>query len=581
MVVWTWRTWADPIVDFGREVYVPWRLFEGDHLYRDVAYFNGPLSPYINLGVFRLLGPSVNSILMANYVCHILIATAICVLVNLLTSLRCGLLCVTVYQALFGFAQYESVANFNYLAPYSHELTHGMLLSLLCLLSMYRTLASRRGSWGLATGALLGLVFLTKPEPFLALAAACGTGLATTTICRPSQLKRVVQLCLAMLVGATIVIATAAILLRSNLSWHDAWQGMLGGWTHVFDKRITDLKFYRRGAGWDAPTARLMTIAFWLAIQLLALRFAWRESFRQKASEKKTVDLCLLILTVVLFYVVTVTFRTSIPLMAILVYSTLPVWVLCVIGGTLRQMRKPFPRGGLARRSIILACMVFALLMLAKIPLCGRISGYGFALAMPATLTVVSAAWWVAQQVAIRNGSVQRFCAWCIFFFLSFNVFYFVQMARLISARDAMVMVNNTPLFRACHERAVIINSTLAEIQARLKEEDTLAVWPEGALLNFLAQRRNSTPYIVLMPPEVLMYSEDVILDSYQRQPPDYVLLINRDTSEYGVGQFGHGYAQNLWAWLWQEYRPVTMPDQERSESDKFGMLLLKWDGSP
>jgi hypothetical protein len=83
------------------------------------------------------------------------------------------------------------------------------------------------------------------------------------------------------------------------------------------------------------------------------------------------------------------------------------------------------------------------------------------------------------------------------------------------------------------------------------------------------------------MPPEVLMYSEDVILDSYQRQPPDYVLLINRDTSEYGVGQFGHGYAQNLWAWLWQEYRPVTMPDQERSESDKFGMLLLKWDGSP
>lgn len=41
------------IVDFGRELYVPWRLAEGDALFRDVVHFNGPLSPYLNAALFR------------------------------------------------------------------------------------------------------------------------------------------------------------------------------------------------------------------------------------------------------------------------------------------------------------------------------------------------------------------------------------------------------------------------------------------------------------------------------------------------------------------------------------------------
>lgn len=45
--VWTWRKWPDLLVDFGRELYVPWQLTTGKVLYVDIAYFNGPLSPYL------------------------------------------------------------------------------------------------------------------------------------------------------------------------------------------------------------------------------------------------------------------------------------------------------------------------------------------------------------------------------------------------------------------------------------------------------------------------------------------------------------------------------------------------------
>src|SRR3954468_15948293 len=68
MLAITWRTWPEPVTDFGRELYVPWQLAEGKVLYRDIAYFNGPLSPYVNSLVMRIGGVSLMSLVAANLV---------------------------------------------------------------------------------------------------------------------------------------------------------------------------------------------------------------------------------------------------------------------------------------------------------------------------------------------------------------------------------------------------------------------------------------------------------------------------------------------------------------------------------
>src|SRR3954465_12102816 len=71
MLALTWRTWPEPVTDFGRELYVPWQLAQGKVLYRDIAYFNGPLSAYFNSILFRVLGVSLRTIVLAN--------TAVCI----------------------------------------------------------------------------------------------------------------------------------------------------------------------------------------------------------------------------------------------------------------------------------------------------------------------------------------------------------------------------------------------------------------------------------------------------------------------------------------------------------------------
>src|SRR5690349_6281888 len=58
--LWTsWFKWPDPLIDFGRELYLPWRIIHGAVLYRDVDDYYGPLSQYWNAGLFAVFGPGV------------------------------------------------------------------------------------------------------------------------------------------------------------------------------------------------------------------------------------------------------------------------------------------------------------------------------------------------------------------------------------------------------------------------------------------------------------------------------------------------------------------------------------------
>jgi hypothetical protein len=67
----------------------------------------------------------------------------------------------------------------------------------------------------------------------------------------------------------------------------------------------------------------------------------------------------------------------------------------------------------------------------------------------------------------------------------------------------------------------------------------TLAVLPEGVMLNYLSRRGNPTPYISMMLPEMLTVGEGAIVRTFEAAPPDYILILHRDTTEYGVPEFG------------------------------------------
>lgn len=127
----SWRRWADPVVDFGRELYIPWRLAEGAVLYRDVEDFYGPLSHYLNAILFRGLGPGMMTLVAANLVVFAAIVTVIYFLVRRAWGAWAALASSGVFIAVLGFSRYVYGGNFNYATPYAHATTHGMLVLLL------------------------------------------------------------------------------------------------------------------------------------------------------------------------------------------------------------------------------------------------------------------------------------------------------------------------------------------------------------------------------------------------------------------------------------------------------------------
>lgn len=570
LLAWTWRAWADPIVDFGREAYVAWRVYEGDRLYRDVAYYNGPLSPYVNMLVFRILGPSLTSLFLANFLISVLICLLIWSIVRQITSESCGFFCVVTYQTLFAYGHYVRMTNYNYIAPYSHELTHGLLLSLLGLIALRHLMASRRWCWPFVCGVLLGLVLLTKPEPFFALAAACGLAFLIAAQRKSHEPASIAGAAWITLLGTAVTLVLTILGMCTFLPWKQAIQCAFGAWPHVFSPAVTGLEFYKSSSGLDAPFWRIVVMFFWLSIQVLLVRFAWNQACRGTTHPRWLVDIGLLLTALAAVAV----FPQAIhPVFA---FSTLPAWLLIILAAGLHKLWQTEQHRFREKIASLLVLTVFGLGMLAKIPLNARIWHYGFALAMPGVLAVACAGWWVAQEVHRRGGSAKRFIELMVASAMLLAASYVGPMAMILGEKCDWVRMNGAPQVRAVPAQASALNRMLAEIASRLDERDTLAVWPQGAMINFLTGRSNSTGYIVLMPPEIAMFGEGTILEAYRMRPPDYVLLVPCDTSEYGRGQFGTGYGQQLWQWLRTNYYPVVGPDGHWDASGDPGLVLLQ-----
>ena len=190
LAAWTWRKWPDPIVDFGRELYVPWQITRGHVLYRDIASLFGPLSPYVNAIWFRLFGVSLTTLVVCNLVIFAGVLAGVYRYVRLCADRMTAAAASLSTLLLFGFAHLVEIGNYNFAAPYSHEATHGLALSLVLLLCLARGVATREPtSWAIG-GVCLGLVMLTKPETAVAAVVAVAAAISGASLLDPGHRRR-------------------------------------------------------------------------------------------------------------------------------------------------------------------------------------------------------------------------------------------------------------------------------------------------------------------------------------------------------------------------------------------------------
>ena len=567
----SWRRWTDPVIDFGAELYVPWRLLEGDRLYAEIAYRNGPLSPFVNALWFRLFGVSVDTLVF----CNLALLAVLCLLTWRLFApagrLSQTLLCVTLLVG-FGFANFAEIANYNWVTPYQHSQTHGVLLGFTMIATLGAALRSGApGSWA-AAGACLGLTFLTKSELFVPAAAAAATAaalaLAGPRTARPTR-GLAVFACSA-LVPPFVAFALLAARLPSQL----ALDGLLGNWRYLGANLLAD-RFYLKRSGLDDPAgnalaaarslvAVLLALGATLAVDRALLRSHWRRGLGFAFGALLVVVLALAGARVPWFAAARALPATSALGAAALAFA----WLRA--------------RGNVAHRAQLAPLVIFAvyaLALLGKMPLAARFGHYGFALAMPATLLLAAGAVegtaWLARQ-SFGGGEVARALGVALVVAALLGLW---RQSNALYARKDFVVGTGGDAIVVDREQGAPLAEALQHLEELASPQATLLVLPEGLSLNYWLRLRNPSRYWLFIPAEFdAAGGEDVMLADVRAHPPDFVALVDRPYKGFGVGPFGADprNGQRLMDFVRAEYEVVKQIGELPFRDQGFGITILR-----
>lgn len=575
LTAWSWRKWPDPLVDFGRELYTPWQLAAGKVLYLDVASLFGPFSQYLNALWFALFGASLTTIV----ICNLAILAATIWGIHRLFSDACdgspatGVTLVALF--LFGFAQYLPVGNYNYVTPYSHEATHGIALSVAIMAALSSGVRTGRLARFALAGLLTGCLLLTRVETSLALVAAAIAAFAAAATLGPDDRRFAIR-GLAVFAGCAML-APAAFLgyFLGHMPFGAAARAVAGSWPALLTTAVAGSRFYLEGSGMDAPGANVvrMLVMFGGFLAFVLLGCAIDRHWPARLSVWQNVIWRigrLVALGLGFIYIPWAQVPRAFPLITLGALAALLVMF--------RRARAD--RAAAVKILPLVVWSVFALVLLAKMILNVRIYHYGFYLALPATLLVVMTVVWLiprflagkGAQGHVFSGIAGLMLLACVgsYFSLSVSNYRFKQ-EPIGAGADRFYAFGPGP-----HWQGTATREVLSRVEQSIPVNATLAVLPEGVMINYLARRANPTPYIVLMPPELAAFGEHRVLESLQAAPPDYVILVFKDETEYGVPPFGQpGNGSSIVKWIEEHYRTESVIG-EPPRAGGHGMEILK-----
>jgi hypothetical protein len=507
-----WAGWANPIIDFGRELYVPWQLTQGKVLYRDIAYLDGPLSPYLNALWFTLLPVSLRTLEAANLCIAAAVSCLIFALLRRLGGRLVGFSGVAVFLMIFAFNRIGTGANMNWVTPYTHGMTHGVALALLALWFLARYERSRRWPGLAGAGLAVGLAALTKPEIGAAAALGVAVGLTALLASQPAGERRAGRDLALLALSSVVPFLVAGALLALAMPLSEALAGALGGWPAALRPDVRGMQFYRWIMGTDDPSASLRVMwqygQYWASglVAAFAVSLALRPPVQPWAGRAVG-----LLSSLAIYSLLASTngkhwvdgFRPLTPFAAIYALAAAVAW----------WRSRSRPEGG--GKALELGFATLALALLIKIFINTKLSGYGFGLALPATLLLVLALLRSIPALIERwggDGWAFRIFSIALLFSAGLGC---LGLSERISSRKTVHIGRGGDHFRvdwvqraSTRMKGHLVDAKMVAhlvdwVETNLPPQASLLVLPEGVGINYLTRRVNPTRHLNFVPPEI------------------------------------------------------------------------------
>jgi hypothetical protein len=229
-----------------------------------------------------------------------------------------------------------------------------------------------------------------------------------------------------------------------------------------------------------------------------------------------------------------------------------------------------------ARSAGILALTLAAVGLLSVTGLRPRLFDYGFTAGVLAfAVAVLALITWIPRRIERRGHPGWLLRGAVLGLLAALAVGHLRITAGNLADRDYELATGRDAI-RVRSEVGTVLEEALDRIDAEVPEDARLLVVPEGALLNYLSRRRAGWTRPSLVPTELARHGEAELLESLMADPPDYVLVVQRETKELGATAFGRDYAPVLGGWIEKHFEPVARFGPAPFSSPAFGAELRK-----
>lgn len=96
-------------------------------------------------------------------------------------------------------------------------------------------------------------------------------------------------------------------------------------------------------------------------------------------------------------------------------------------------------------------------------------------------------------------------------------------------------------------------------VKENTKPTDKVVVFPEGMIINFLANRQSDGFYNSLLPLYVETFGEDKIVEHFSKNPPEYIILNNLNMKDYYFEYICKDYALDFCGFIQENYELVEV----------------------
>jgi len=589
----SWLRWMDPLIDFPKDLYLAWRVSEGDLLYRNVTTWYGPLPQLTEGAGFRLFGVGIDTIVWMNIILTIGVILLVWGIFGALGNRLSRWLCVVVFIVVFVFGHFTSLANYNFITPYVAQSTYGFAGLVLLLWALLRQIKSGRPGWLGLAGLGLAIAYLDKPEPLLASLGALGTYGLAEFIARLRQNSKALNWhgTLGWALRSLAWLAAGFFSLWLPIFFYFLFRGGFAyAWlaTNYVPHTVLDARFQntiehsimmQKFFGFDQPWVNLINHLEAGTLLLLVLGAMLAASKVWSGATQYGSAWCLSLITMLVAAGVggwlgaranywmevgtAFVFPVIITAMVMVVWSGWAAWR---------------GRAEVARVQSLAVVGTAAALMLMRMVLHGRIYQFGFFMMPLAVLFVIH----LVAGEATRLPFIRPRANWLLgAVFASVVLFGVTSLAKIslkvyasktATAGEGRDQFYTFPTRIAADNKSIdlsggsLLNIMIHLFRGNTPNAKTLAVFPEGVAANYHLRVRSPLAELEFHPVALGYVGTEQVVDELKSHPPDAIMLHFRTYDEFGERYFGDNAATGrpIIDWIVPNYDWVAKEGQTK-----------------